>query len=207
MERIACILIGYAFGNFLTADLVARAVSKESAFSQGSGNPGMANISSLYGAKRGALVLLGDLAMTFIPCLACRFILFPRLGSVAAAWTGLGVILGHDYPVWHRFRGGKGVTSTCAAAISISFFGGIFACLVGLIGLIAGHYLTTGALLVPIAFLIPAFLFCGPEVGVLAVVMLLVMLERHRKSLAKIRDGTEKEKKIFSRKGRKDGER
>ncbi len=74
MFRILSLLIGYLLGNILTAELVSRRISGQSAFDIGSGNPGMANIASQYGVRAGAIVLIGDLAKTFIACLLCRMI-------------------------------------------------------------------------------------------------------------------------------------
>ncbi len=200
MGRLISLLIGYAFGNFLTAELVSRKVSGNSVFNIGTGNPGMANIVNQYGVKYGAMVLVGDLLKTFIPCLVCRVTLFPNLGVIAAAYAGLGAILGHNFPIWHRLRGGKGVTCTCAALVSISFGYGLLACMIGLIGVLISHYLPIGAILIPAAFLVPAFCLYGNEVGILAVFMALLMLQRHMPGLRNISTGTEPRKVLLKRK-------
>lgn len=122
------------------------------------------------------VVLAGDLLKTFVPCLLCRIILFSELGAIAAAYAGLGAMLGHNFPVWHRLKGGKGVACTCAALVSVSFGYGLLACIVGLIGVLISHYLPIGAVLIPVAFLIPAFCFFGNEAGILSVILSLVML-------------------------------
>ncbi len=184
MYRVICLLIGYAFGNFLTAEIVSRKASGKSAFERGSGNPGMANIVRLDGVKCGAVVLLGDLLKTFIPYLLCRMVLFPEYGAAAVAYTGLGAILGHDFPIWHRFKGGEGVACTCATLVGISFGYGLLACIVGLIGVLVSHSLAIGAVLIPLAFLISAFKLYSIEVGGLAVIitviMIAIMVERTR---------------------------
>ncbi|MCD8379836.1 MAG: glycerol-3-phosphate acyltransferase [Lachnospiraceae bacterium] len=197
MSRVICVLIGYLFGNFLTAEVVSKHISRESAFDRGTGNPGMANMVHEYGVKNGALVLIGDLLKAFIPCLLCRLFLFPEMGATAAAYAGLGVILGHNFPCWHHFHGGKGVTCTCAAIVSISFGYGLLACIVGLIGVLISHYLPVGAVLIPLAFLIPVFRFYGKEVGILTLIMALLMLQRHFSGLKNIRTGKEPRKDLL----------
>ncbi len=157
----------------------------------------MANMVHEYGVKNGALVLIGDLLKTFIPCLLCRLFLFPEMGAAAAAYAGLGVILGHNFPFWHRFQGGKGVTCTCAAIVSISFGYGVLACIVGLIGVLISHYLPVGAVLIPLAFLIPAFRLYGNEVGILTLIMAVLMLQRHFSGLKNIRTGKEPRKDLL----------
>ncbi len=186
-----CLLIGYLCGNFLTAEAVARFKKGGSAFSVGSGNPGMANMAKQFGIGTGAVVLAGDLGKTFIACLACRWWLFHGMGGTAAAWAGVGVVLGHDFPMWHRLKGGKGVACTCAALICVSLKYGILACLVGLVGVLFSGYLALGAVLIPIAFLIPAFLTGGGEIGALTLVLTLLMYQRNRGNLEKIRTGQE----------------
>ncbi len=197
MYRLISLLIGYIFGNILTAEIVSRRTSGESVFDRGTGNSGMANIVNLDGVKYGAIVLVGDLAKTFIPCLLCRFALFPEQGVLAATYAGLGVILGHNFPIWHKLKGGKGVSCTCAALVCISFGYGLLACIIGLIGVVMSSYLPIGAILIPIAFLLPAFLKYGVEVGVLAVGIALIMFQRHLQGLKGVFAGTEPESKFI----------
>ena len=111
MWRIYCVFIGYAFGCALTAEIVSRKIAGRSSFDVGTGNPGMANIGAQLGKKSAAIVLGGDLLKTFLACLAAH-LFFPQYGTLSAAYAGLGAVLGHDYPVWHRFKGGQGVACT-----------------------------------------------------------------------------------------------
>ena len=110
MERLLCLLAGYVCGGFLTAELVARHCTGKSAAYLGTGNPGMANLAHELGKGWGAVVLAGDIAKTALAWLLCR-VLFPGLGALAGLWSGLGAVLGHNFPIWRRFRGGKGVAS------------------------------------------------------------------------------------------------
>ncbi len=191
MERFISLSIGYLCGNFLTAEIVSRRSSGKSSFDVGTGNPGMANMVRQYGIGRGAHVLIGDLLKTFAACLLCRWILFPKSGVIAAAWAGLGVILGHNFPFWHHLKGGKGVTCTCAAIISISFGYGLLACILGLIGVLVFHYLPVGAWIIPAAFILPGYYIGGMELGLLLVIITLIMLSRHFSGLKNIPTGNE----------------
>ncbi len=199
MFRVWSLLIGYVCGNFLTAEVVSRRTSGKSSFERGSGNPGMANIAAQDGASSAALVLAGDLTKTFLPCLLCRMVLFPEAGTAAAAYAGLGAVLGHNFPIWHHFKDGKGVSCTCAALVSISFGYGLLACAIGGIGVLVSHYLPIGAVLIPAAFLIPAFCRYGTEVGILTVMMTLLMLQRHLPGLKNIPTGNEPRKDFLKK--------
>ena len=116
LQRLLCLLLGYLCGCFLTAELVARARTGKSAAALGTGNPGMANLAHELGKGWGAVVLAGDIAKTALAFGLCRA-LFPALGGLSGLWAGLGAVLGHNFPLWRGFRGGKGVAVTCAALI------------------------------------------------------------------------------------------
>ena len=119
MERIYCLVIGYVFGLVLFAEIIARARLGRSARTIGSCNPGTANITRQMGKAWGLLVLAGDLLKTVAACWLCAA-LFPELGRLVYLWAGLGATLGHNFPVWAGFRGGKGVATTCAFLFLLS---------------------------------------------------------------------------------------
>jgi glycerol-3-phosphate acyltransferase PlsY len=190
-ERLICAVVGYLCGCFLTAEAVARAVSGKSAFAQGTGNPGTANIFRLFGPGPAAVTLLGDLAKTFLACLLCRFVFFPSLGGAAVMWAGVGAAAGHGFPFWHRFRGGRSVAVTCAYIVVFLPPWGLAADIAGMIIVFASGYLAFGALAIPALFVAPAFIFGGAEPGLLALAGTAVTAALHRDSIARISAGTE----------------
>lgn len=177
LQRLLCLLVGYLCGGFLTAELVARARTGKSAAALGTGNPGMANLAHELGKGWGAVVLAGDIAKTALAFGLCRA-LFPALGGLSGLWAGLGAVLGHNFPLWRGFRGGKGVAVTCAALILFSPLWGTAACLAGLAVTLLSGWLPLGAVVIPALFVPPAFLCCGREAGLLALILALVMLSR-----------------------------
>lgn len=189
--KLLCVMIGYLCGCFLTAQLVARRKTGKSAFEIGSGNPGMANIAGLFGIKWAAVTLLGDVLKTALPCMICRYVLFPSLGRNAILYAGLGTALGHGFPFWNRFRGGKSVAVTCAYLVLFSPVWGIIVELIGLGTVLATHYLALGAVVIPVLYLIPVFRFYGPEAGCIALAGAVLMLFLHRDSLRRIAHKTE----------------
>lgn len=148
-EILICLAVGYGCGCLLSAVIVSRGIYHKDIFSLGTGNPGMANVMAQEGFRAGLMVLAGDLAKTVFPCLILRMI----FGTpAAAAWTGLGAVLGHMYPVWHRFRGGKGVACLCAAIFSVFPLRGLASMIGGLIAVLATRYLAVGAVVIPTLF-------------------------------------------------------
>ncbi len=192
MFRLISILMGYSFGNILTACIVTKKHNGSSPVEIGSGNPGMANVMAQCGVRPGICVLIGDLIKTLIPCLLCRFVIFPgETGVLACLYAGLGVVLGHNYPIWHGFKGGKGVSTSCAAMFCIHPLWGIAAMLVGMFVVFGTKYLSIGAAFIPVAF-IPAAWYCaGREGAIVYGVLSLAMLLAHRKDFVRIRHGEE----------------
>lgn len=198
-ERIFCIVIGYLFGCFLTADLVARHITGKSACEIGTKNPGMANIHKLFGTKWAAVTLLGDVLKTALPCFCCRYFLFASLGQMAILYTGLGAALGHAFPFWNKFRGGRSVAVSCAYIVFFSPLWGLAAELIGLAAVFVTGYLAVGTLLISSLYLVPAFLFYGREAGLVAMAGTALLLLLHRDSLARLFHKTEPKTVLFAK--------
>ena len=114
--------IGYLLGTFPTADLVARRASKGAVDlrASGSGNPGTANALNVLGKRAGAEVLAGDVAKGAAACAVGALV----AGPVGAHVAGTSSVVGHCYPVWTGFRGGKGVATSvgqCLATFPVYF--------------------------------------------------------------------------------------
>ncbi|MCI2050148.1 MAG: glycerol-3-phosphate acyltransferase [Lachnospiraceae bacterium] len=191
MWRIFSVLIGYICGCFLTAESVARHEKGVSASKLGTGNPGMANIMAECGFVPGLLVLSGDLGKTLFACLFCRFLLFPSHGAAAAAFAGLGCVLGHNFPAWNGFRGGKGVSCTCAAIVCVDPFAGFLSLIIGMLFTFLTKYLPIGAVLIPAAFLPMSWLLYGKDTGIAVLLMTLIMVRQHFPGLRGAAKGTE----------------
>lgn len=154
--RLACILLGYLFGSFLTAEVVARVVSGKSARQLGTGNPGMANIMAQLGKGAGLLTLAGDTLKTVAACGAAYYATAPLIGQASILYAGLGAVLGHNYPAWAGFRGGKGVAVTCVWLVLYLPFWGTLCCIAGGALVLWLGYLPLGAVVIPALAILPA---------------------------------------------------
>ena len=190
MDRIYCLLMGYICGCFLTAEFVSKKYKGYDVKTYGSGNPGTANVTKKLGKKAGFLVLLGDCLKTFIPIAICRLWLFKGLSSHAVSYAGLGAVLGHCYPVFRHFRGGKGIAVT--GAYSLCLYPPI--CLTtyslgGLVALLSKH-LVIGSGVIAILFPITTYLFgFQGEETILAVITGIIILIQHKKSFLELLKG------------------
>lgn len=116
-RRIAtAVAVGYLVGTFPTADLVARRWSRGTVDlrSAGSGNPGTANAAAVLGVRAGATVLVGDIAKGA----AASVIGATFAGPVGAHVGGTAAVVGHCFPVWTGFRGGKGVAASIGQCLA-----------------------------------------------------------------------------------------
>ena len=199
--RFLCGLLGYVFGNFLTADVVVKKLSGKDVADMGSGNPGMANVWALFGKKAGLAVLLGDLGKTLLACRLAKKRFGKTLGADAVLFAGLGVILGHNYPVWKKFQGGKGVAVTCMWLALVSPVWGILSEIAGGIVTLVTGYLPLGAVVIPSVAALCAFVFAGPVTGICVLVSAILMFLKHGEGLKRIWDGTEE--KHFGRKAQR----
>ncbi len=189
MEVLVCLLVGYACGNLLTAELVARRELGRSAFDVGVGNPGMANIGHELGLRAAALTLAGDLGKVVAAALVCS-LASPDLGSASAAWAGLGCTLGHNFPAWHHLKGGKGVATTCATIVLASPGWGVLALLVGLAAVVLSGYLCVGAIAIAASYALLMLIAGDLAHVIVALALLALMAMAHGSAVAGIRDGS-----------------
>ena len=119
------LLVGYGFGSFSTGYVVGK-MSGHNIQSEGSGNIGTTNALRTMGAKGGALTFAGDLLKAFIPTLLIRFVFCPNMGYgpemtyLMTMVIGLGVVIGHNFPFYLHFKGGKGIAVSAAVIVASS---------------------------------------------------------------------------------------
>ena len=191
MERFLSLLIGYLFGGLMTAEFVSRACTGKSAREIGSHNPGMTNIMSHVGKLQGSIVLMGDILKT-AAAMGISFLCFSSgAGTICVQYAGLGAVLGHNFPLWLRGRGGKGVTVTCTWMILGFGIWGVFSDLAGGITVFLTGWLPLAAVVLAIAAIPMAFLTAGTEAGILVCISCGLMFSRHWHGLRRILRGEE----------------
>lgn len=192
--KYLCLFIGYCFGNFLTAEVVARKYTGKHAAQIGSGNPGMANIMATVGKKQGFIVLGGDFLKTVLAFVISWLIAGDVLKRDVILWSGFGTLLGHNFPIWNKFRGGKGVAVTCTWLVVFMPLWGTLCCVAGGIVTLVFGYLPLGAVLIAL-LAVPAALFTENNTAAgLMLVSLAIMIYKHRHGLRRIMNGEEERK-------------
>ena len=124
---LVCVLAGYLLGNLQTAIIVSRAYYHDDVRKYGSGNAGSTNMVRVFGYGPGAITFAGDFLKAFLGVLAGQLI----CGTIGGYIAGLFVVIGHCWPVFAGFRGGKGVASSYSVAIWTFSLGALLALAVG----------------------------------------------------------------------------
>ncbi len=205
MERIICLAIGYLFGLFQTAYLYGKLHGIDIR-NYGSGNAGTTNTLRTLGTKAGLIVLLGDI-MKCILAIVLTNLLFqnshPDEIYLLKIYAAAGAILGHNFPFYLHFKGGKGIAATAGMILSfhpwlipmgvILFFGTFF----------TTHYVSLGSLLVYAGFMIELVvlgqmgIFGMPqaalnEMYVVAAFLTVMAYYKHKDNIKRLLGGTER---------------
>ena len=123
METLFALAIGYFLGSIDSGVIVPRLMGVD-IYAHGSGNPGASNVMRTLGKRAGAAVMLADA----IKGAAAAFIGTWMVNDVIGFWVALAAVVGHVFPVWHRFRGGRGVATAIGAVLWLEpWFGLILA--------------------------------------------------------------------------------
>ena len=208
MVRLACVLIGYVFGLFQTSYLYGR-IKGIDIREHGSGNAGATNALRTLGKKAGAITFFGD-------CFKCVFavvtvrLLFAgygesgeNMGVLLGMYASMGVILGHNFPFYLNFKGGKGIAATAGLYVSLD----PILMLIGATSFVAAvavtKYVSVGSILVVIELLAGVLIygFLGKwgltqphlyELYGITVFLTLLALYRHKKNIKGLLHGTER---------------
>ncbi|MDE6319265.1 MAG: glycerol-3-phosphate 1-O-acyltransferase PlsY [Lachnospiraceae bacterium] len=205
MERFFCLLIGYVFGLFQTAYIYGRLHGIDIR-NYGSGNAGTTNTLRVFGTKAGLLVLFGDI-MKCILAVVITAVIFdkthPDMVYLLKMYTAMGAIIGHNFPFYLKFKGGKGIAATAGLILSfhpylipmgiILFFGAFF----------LTHYVSLGSLLVYAVFLIDQIIlgqmdFFGMtqplliDMYVIGGFLTVMAYWKHRENIKRLISGTER---------------
>lgn len=184
------IAAAYLLGSIPFAFLLARRWAAVDLRLVGSGNLGAANVVRISGVRAGVIVALADAAKG-----AASVLLAARLegGTLAPALAGFAAIVGHVYPVWLRFRGGKGVATACGVFAVLTPAALVPAVGVFVAGAWSTRYISVGSVLASLALPLIAYALGSPESVVAAASAAAALIVfRHRSNLLRVKLGTER---------------
>jgi glycerol-3-phosphate acyltransferase PlsY len=203
MERMICLIAGYLCG-LLQSGYFYGKTHKIDIRKYGSGNSGTTNALRVMGPKAGAVVFFGDFLKSLLPCLAVRLVFRdqPEMIYLLILYTGFGVILGHNYPFYLQFKGGKGIAAT-AGLIMAADLRMTLLCLISFILIVLfTRYVSLGSLIVATIFFIWMCVFGSmgaygisqnllPEFYIVAALISGQAFWRHRANIGRLIHGKE----------------
>ena len=213
MERIVCILIGYVFGLFQTSFFYGKMKGIDIR-EHGSGNAGTTNTIRVLGTKAGLLVLAGDILKCILAILLCGALFdasHPQEVYLLKLYAAAGAILGHNFPFYLQFKGGKGIAATAGLILAfhpyfipvgvILFFGAF----------LTTHYVSLGSLLVYAGLMIQMVvcgqmgLFHAPqailnEMYILTALLTALAYYKHRENIVRLVKGQERKTYLTKKK-------
>lgn len=190
MPLVYLIAIGYALGSIPFAFLLARRWGRVDLRTSGSGNVGAANVFRTCGPAIGLGALTLDVVKGAVSVvLAQQF----GTGSDTPAAAGVAAVVGHVYPVWLGFRGGKGVATSCGVFAVLAPLATAIVSVAFVITVWGTRYVSLGSvvatvLLGPLAYVTSA----PPGVVIGSVIVAAIIVERHRPNLLRVRAGAER---------------
>ncbi len=189
MLLYSLILIGYLSGSLASAVIVCKLLGLADPRTEGSNNPGATNILRLHGKKVAILTLAGDSLKGVFPVLLARYVNAPDL---IIAFTGLAAFLGHLYPVFFGFRGGKGVATLLGVLFATHYLLGLAFSICWLIMAFTFRYSSLSALVA--AALVPFFskwILGANEYVFTFSLMTILLFWRHRSNIRNLVSGEE----------------
>jgi glycerol-3-phosphate acyltransferase PlsY len=193
MLTLVIVAAAYLIGSVSFAVVVSKAFALPDPHSYGSGNPGATNVLRTGNKAAAILTLLGDGAKGWLAVfLANRFGIAIGDASLATAGAALAVFLGHLYPVFHGFKGGKGVATAAGILLALDWRLGLAVLAIWLATAMVTRISSLSAIVAAIAAPVLAFLFLGnwPEAWVVVPIGILLVV-RHRANIRKLLAGTE----------------
>ncbi len=203
MERVICLVIGYVFGLFQTGYFYGL-TKKVDIRKHGSGNAGTTNTLRTLGWKAGAITFAGDCLKCVFAVLLVRFIFGNdhEYISLLSMYAGAGVVLGHNYPFYMNFKGGKGIAATAGLILSTNpiMFLIVAAIFTGIV--LVTRYVSLGSCVIMVVFIIEVLIYGQNggfhlegallyEIYVIAVFLAAMAIIRHRTNIKRLLTGTE----------------
>jgi len=180
-------IVGYLFGSIPFGLLFTRMAGMGDIREIGSGNIGATNVLRTGNKKLAAATLLADAAKAALAVLLARYF----WGETAAMVAGVAALLGHAFPIWLRFRGGKGVATMIGALLALSWIVGVIFLIAWLLIAYLRRISSLAALVAAITAPPTALLISGPALAITATALALLIFYRHHENISRLLSGEE----------------
>lgn len=184
---LIALIAGYLIGSIPFGLLIARSMGLGNLRKIGSGNIGATNVLRTGNKSAAAATLILDMGKGAVAVLAARYF----FGETAALFAGAGAFLGHIFPIWLGFRGGKGVATFLGVVLAVNWQVGLIACACWLISAYLGRISSLSALVSSLITPIWLFLMSGPAAATLGILLAFLIWVKHHENIARLLCGRE----------------
>lgn len=202
MERLLCVVIGYLFGLIQTGYIYGK-IKNIDIRKHGSGNAGTTNALRTLGWKAGVITFIGDCLKCVLAVTVVQFLFIQDLHqNLYAMYAGLGAVLGHNFPFYLKFKGGKGIASTAGLILAVNPIMFLIVAIVFISIVLITQYVSLASIVIMILFVIMVVvkgqsgMLLLPngdlyEYYAIAIVLALLAIWRHRANIKRLLTGTE----------------
>ncbi len=181
-------IVAYLIGSISSAIIISKLFGLNDPRKVGSGNPGATNVLRSGNKKAAALTLLGDVLKGFIPVIAAIYL---TPSEITVALAALGAFLGHLYPIYYRFEGGKGVATAFGVFLGLNFkifliMGVVWLTTAKIFKMSSLASLTAAGSALLVSFFMPSIPLLGATFSIVA-----LLFWKHRANIERLRAGTE----------------
>ena len=189
MVDLALILFGYLSGSLIFGELIAKAKGVDLR-SIGSGNVGATNVTRALGKKFGAVVFFLDMLKGLIPTALAVTLKAPE--SLTVSLVGIAAVLGHMFPVFHKFRGGKGVATAFGVVLGISWKPALILIILWAMALYITRFVSVASMLSSLsAIIVFLALDYPPNIILMALIISALIIFKHRSNIQRLISGEE----------------
>ena len=210
MNEMMLVVFAYLLGSIPTSIWVSKAIFGIDIRQFGSGNPGATNTFRVLGSNWGAFVMTVDISKGLIA--TSLYVLMPFYLHNELARTnfmillGMAAVIGHIFPIWADFKGGKGVATILGMALAIQPIVALICILVFLITLLTTRYVSLSSMLAGVVFmLLILFIFKEKETSyrIFAIIVALMVMLTHQKNIVRLLKGNENKAPLFKKNRKK----
>ena len=187
LRYIACAVIAYLLGSISSGILLTRG-SGTDIRKEGSGNTGASNALRVFGVRVGLITFICDVLKAAIAVMIGKWL----AGEYGGMVGGLFAIIGHNWPVFFGFKGGKGIACSCAVVLLNFPIPGLIAILICIAAIALTKYISVGSMLLLTSY---AIILCATKpfwpYGVWAIILAVMAIARHHGNIKRLINGTE----------------
>lgn len=188
MMGIISIIIGYVLGSLSGAIILSKIKKTADPRTTGSGNAGATNVLRSSGLSQAAIVMLIDIAKGLLA------VIIARLFDVTAATlslVALAAVIGHIFPVYFKFKGGKGVATMMGCLLGLSPLVGILSIIIWAATVYVSKYASLASIVTALAAVLLTFIFGNSAYSFSLLLIAILVIWKHKDNIARLRNGTE----------------